>query len=107
MKAIVYTRYGPPDVLQLTEVARPIPKDNEVLIRLYAAAVNPLDRHFMRGEPFLVRLGGLRTPKYRILGADVAGRVEAVGSDVKQFRPGDEVFGCGVGIGGFAEYACA
>jgi NADPH:quinone reductase-like Zn-dependent oxidoreductase len=107
MKAVIYTQYGPPDVLRFTEVAKPTPKDDEVLIKLYAAAVNPLDRHFMRGEPFFLRLGGLRTPKFKILGVDMAGRVEAVGSDVKQFRPGDDVFGGGVGVGGFAEYACA
>ena len=106
MKAVVYTQYGSPDVLHLTEVAKPVPKPDEVLIKIHGAAVNPLDRHFMRGEPFLLRLGGLRKPKHEILGADVAGQVEAVGSGVKQLKPGDQVFGAGVGIGGFAEYAC-
>jgi NADPH:quinone reductase-like Zn-dependent oxidoreductase len=106
MKAVVYTQYGSPEVLHLVEVAKPVPKSDEVLVEVLGAAVNPLDRHFMRGEPFLVRLGGLRKPKYKILGADVAGRVEVVGSGVKQLKPGDQVFGGGLGIGGFAEYAC-
>lgn len=107
MKAIVYTQYGPPDMLQLKEIATPSPADNEVLIKLYAASVNPLDCHFMRGKPLFLRLmGGLRTPKHKILGCDIAGRVEAVGRNVKQFQPGDEVFGAGKGLGGFAEYVC-
>jgi NADPH:quinone reductase-like Zn-dependent oxidoreductase len=106
MKAVVYTQYGSPDVLHLTDVAKPVPKPDEVLIKIHGAAVNPLDRHFMRGEPFLVRLGAFRKPKHEILGADVAGQVEAVGSGVRRLKPGDQVFGGGVGIGGFAEYAC-
>jgi NADPH:quinone reductase-like Zn-dependent oxidoreductase len=95
MKAITYTEYGPPDVRQVTEVAIPIPKDDEVLIRIRAASVNPLDWHFMRGEPFFVRLmaGGLLKPKVTRLGVDVAGRVEAVGRNVTQFTPDDDVFG--------------
>jgi len=106
MKAIVYTNYGSPDVLQLKEVAKPTPTDNQVLIKIQAAATNPLDWHSMRGEPFLVRLGGgLRKPKETRLGADIAGRVEAVGKAVTHFQPGDAVFG--VCAGGFAEYACA
>jgi len=107
MKAIVYTKYGPPEVLQLKEVEKPTPKDNEVLVKVHAASVNPLDWHLMRGEPFLVRLmvGGLLKPKKKILGADIAGRVEAVGRNVKEFQSGDEVFG-GNGVGGFAEYVC-
>ena len=107
MKAIVCTKYGPPEVLQLQEVEKPVPKDNEVSVKVHAASVNPLDWHFMRGEPFLVRLmvGGLLKPKKKMLGADIAGRVEAVGRNVKQFQPGDEVFG-GNGVGGFAEYVC-
>jgi NADPH:quinone reductase-like Zn-dependent oxidoreductase len=107
MKAIVYEQYGPPNVLQFVEVAKPIPRNDQVLIKLHAASVNPLDCHFMRGEPFILRLGGLRTPKHKILGVDLAGRIEAVGSNVKQFRAGDEVFGAGVGLGAFADYACA
>jgi NADPH:quinone reductase-like Zn-dependent oxidoreductase len=106
VKAIIYTQYGPPDVLQFTEVAKPIPKDDEVLIKVHAASANPLDWHFLRGEPFFVRFGGLLKPKHKILGADIAGRVEAVGSKVKQFQPGAEVFGGAKGLGGFAEYVC-
>ena len=107
MKAITYTEYGPPDVLQFTEVAKPTPKDDEVLIRIRAASVNPLDWHFMRGEPFFVRLmiGGLLKPKVTRLGIDVAGQVEAIGRNVTQFKPGDEVFGACRGA--FAEYVCA
>ena len=107
MKAIVYTKYGPPDVLQLKEVAKPTPKDNEILIKVFAASVNPLDWHLLRATPFLVRLTeGLLKPKKEILGADVAGRVEAVGRNVKQFQSGDEVFGniFAYGLGAFAEY---
>src|SRR5712664_2708397 len=108
MKAIVHTQYGPPDVLQFTEVAKPTPKDDEVLIKLYAAAVNPLDLFHMRGVPIIRLLPGLRTPKQQVLGCDIAGRVEAVGTQVKQFQPRDEVFGVtGLAGGGFAEYACA
>ena len=107
MKAIVYTRYGPPDVLQCKEVATPTPADDQVLIKVCAASVNPLDWHFMRGEPLFIRLmTGLRTPKHTVLGSDIAGRIEAVGANVKLLQPGDEVFG-GLGVGGFAEYACA
>jgi len=106
MKAIVHTRYGPPDVLQFSEVAKPIPVDDEVLIRIYAASVNPLDRYVMRGAPLIRLIPGLRTPKHKVIGADIAGRVEAVGRRVKQFQPGDAVFGA-KGVGGFAEYVCA
>ena len=107
MKAIVIEKYGSPDVLQFKEVERPTPKDNQVLVRVQAASANPLDWHLMRGEPFIARLmgTGLLKPKSSKVGADVAGRVEAVGKDVTQFKPGDEVFGtCN---GSFAEYACA
>jgi NADPH:quinone reductase-like Zn-dependent oxidoreductase len=107
MKAIVNTHYGPPDVLQLTEVAKPTPQDNEVLVKVHAASVNAGDWHLLRGKPFLMRLMGfgLLKPKHTILGSDIAGRVETVGRNVKQFQPGDEVFG---NIrGGFAEYVCA
>jgi NADPH:quinone reductase-like Zn-dependent oxidoreductase len=108
VKAITRTQYGPPDVLQFTEVAKPTPADGEVLIKLCAASVNPLDLFMMRGAPLLRSLPGQRTPKYKILGCDIAGRVEAVGKDVRQFQPGDEVFGVtGFGGGGFAEYVCA
>ncbi len=108
MKAITYTRYGPPDVLQLKEVEKPIPGDNEVLVKVYATAINHSDSTLLRGKPFLGRLwSGLLEPKQKILGADIAGRVEAVGKNVKQFQPGDEVFGdiSECGWGGFAEYA--
>jgi NADPH:quinone reductase-like Zn-dependent oxidoreductase len=108
MKAIVYTKYGPPDVLQLKEVEMPTPREDEVLTKVHAASVNYSDWVFVRGEPFMIRLmgSGLLKPKNTILGADIAGRVEAVGRSVTQFQPGDEVYGdlsvCG--WGGFAEY---
>ena len=106
MNAMVYTHYGPPDVLQFTEVEKPDPKDHEVLIKVQAASVNTADRYLLRG-PLPVRLigGGLRKPKDQRLGTDLAGRVEAVGRNVTQFQPGDEVFGGGDGA--FADYACA
>jgi NADPH:quinone reductase-like Zn-dependent oxidoreductase len=112
LKAIVTTRYGPPlEVLQLREVATPEPAENEVLIRLYASSVNPLDGFTIRGPLFFFpRLGRLLTPKDRIAGADFAGRIESVGRDIKQFQLGDAVFGAsfrGKGLGAFAEYACA
>jgi NADPH:quinone reductase-like Zn-dependent oxidoreductase len=106
MKAIVCTQYGPPDVLQFAEVAKPAPKDNEVLITIYAASVNPMDRFSMRGAPLIRLIPGLRTPRHKVIGCDIAGRVEAVGRRVKQFQAGDEVFG-GIGVGAFAEYVCA
>ncbi len=105
MKAIVRTKYGPSDALQFREVEKPSPKDNEVLIKLHAASVNPLDLFTMRGAPLIRLLPGLRTPKDKRIGVDVAGRVEAVGRNVTQFKPGDEVFG--VCRGAFAKYACA
>jgi NADPH:quinone reductase-like Zn-dependent oxidoreductase len=108
MKAIVYEKYGPPDVLQLKEIEKPIPKDNEVLVKIHAASVNYMDGGFVRGEPFMVRIwSGLLKPKCKRLGADIAGRIEAVGKKVKEFQPGDDVFGdiWGSGQGGFAEYA--
>lgn len=108
MKAAVYTRYGPPDVVQIKDVEKPVPKDNEVLIEVRAASVNAYDWHFLTADIFLIRLmgGGLLKPKITRLGADIAGRVEAVGRNVKQFKPGDEVFGdiAAYGNGGFAEY---
>src|SRR5205807_1839537 len=95
MKAIVYTEYGSPDVLQLKEVEKPTPKDNEVLVKVHAASVNAADWHLMRGTPFLARfVNGLQKPKNTKLGADVAGRIEAVGRNVTQFQGGDDVFGC-------------
>lgn len=108
MKAMVYTHYGPPDVLQLKEVARPAVGDDDVLVKIQATGVNAADWHLLRADPFLVRLMGmgLFKPKNTILGADIAGRVEAVGKNARQFQPGDEVFGdiAGCGFGGFAEY---
>ena len=107
MKAIVYTKYGSPDVLQLKDVEQPSPKDDEVLIKIHAASVNAYDWHFLTADIFLIRLmgGGLLRPKDSRLGADVAGRIETVGRNIEQFQPGDEVFG--MVKGGFAEYACA
>ena len=104
MKAAIYSRYGPADVLQIRDVAKPLPNDNEVLIRVLAASVNPLDWRLMRGRPYFLRIMfGLRKPKIRP-GRDVAGQVEAVGRNVTQFKPGDAVFG--MCKGAFAEYAC-
>lgn len=105
MKAIVYHEYGSPDVLKCEEVAKPVPKDDEVLIKVRAAAINPLDWRLMKGEPALLRLFfGLRKPRSGRPGVDVAGEVEAVGKNVTQFKPGDAVFGaCPAAI---AEYAC-
>ena len=109
MKAIVYTEYGSPDVLELKEVVKPTPKDDEVLVKVYAVSVNAADLHLLRADPFLVRLSsGLLKPKNQILGSDIAGRVEAVGRNIKEFKPGDDVFGdiSAGGWGGFAEYVC-
>lgn len=110
MQAIRFTRYGGPDVLQLSEVDKPAPEAGRVLIKVHAASINSLDWHLLRGSPFLVRVtgNGLRRPKDPRIGADVAGRVEAVGSAVTRFQPGDEVFGFAAGsVGAFAEYVCA
>jgi NADPH:quinone reductase-like Zn-dependent oxidoreductase len=111
MKAVVYTKYGSPDVLSLQELEKPVPKDNHVLVQVHAVSANAADWHLLRGKPFMLRLAGygLLKPKKTILGSDMAGRVEAVGKNVTQFRPGDEVFGdlSGAGLGGYAEYVCA
>jgi len=111
MRAIVQNEYGSTDVLRLEEIDKPVVLDNGVLVRVHAASVNAGDWHLMRGTPFLSRLmfGGLLKPKIKILGFDVAGRVEAVGKNVTQFKPGDEVFGdlSECGFGAFAEYVCA
>ncbi len=107
MKAIVYSKYGPLDNLELKEVEKPVPSDNEVLVKVHAASVNFNSLVFVKGKPFIARLGvGLLKPKFRIPGNDIAGRVEAVGINVKQFQPGDEVFGdtSECGFGAFAEY---
>jgi NADPH:quinone reductase-like Zn-dependent oxidoreductase len=107
MKAIVYTRYGTPDVLELKEIDKPVPTDNEVLIKVYAVSINDWDFGLLHGD-FINRLiNGLLKPKIKILGSDIAGRIEAVGKNVKKFQPGDEVYGDLSGSwGGFAEYVC-
>ena len=107
MKAIVALKYGSPDVLELVDVEKPTPKDYQVLVKVHAASVNAYDWHMLEGKPFLARLmgGGLLKPRNKMPGSDIAGRIEAVGSNVKEFHVGDGVFGfC---VGGFAEYACA
>lgn len=106
MKAVVYCDYGSPDVLRLEEIAKPVPDDDQILVRVRTASANPLDWHFMRGEPYVARLGmGLRKPKDTQLGVDYAGTVESVGKNVTQFKAGDEVFGGKSGA--FAGYVCA
>src|SRR6478672_8844602 len=106
MKAIVYRQYGSADVLTCEEVDTPVPGANEVLLKVRAASVNPFDWHFMRGEPYFLRLmSGLRAPTLTRLGVDVAGQVEAVGAGVTTFKAADEVFGACRGA--LAEYACA
>ena len=107
MKAILQTKYGSPDVLQVADVEKPTPKENQVLVKVHAASINAGDYRIMRADPFFIRLmgGGFLKPKDPRIGSDLAGRVEAVGESVTQFRPGDEVFGCGAGA--FAEYALA
>src|SRR5918994_3067502 len=111
MKAIVQDKYGSPqDVLKLNDIGKPVVKDNEMLVRVHAASVNPADWHLMRGEPYIARLQfGLRRPKDTVPGCDVAGQVEAVGKNVTMFQPGDEVFGSPFahGLRAFAEYVCA
>src|SRR5215207_10196127 len=108
MLAIVCTTYGSPDVLQLKEVAKPTPKDNEVLIRILAAVVGPADCAFRKGQPFIVKLiYGLARPKFAVLGVEFAGEIEAIGKDVKLFKPGDQVFGMSPNsFGAHAEYMC-
>jgi len=106
MKAIVCEEYGSPDVLQLQEIDKPVVNDDGVLVRVRAASANPYDWHFMRGKPYFMRMMiGLLKPKANGLGINLAGQVEAVGKNLKQFHPGDEVFGSGNGA--FAEYVCA
>jgi len=107
VKAIVNARYGSPDVLQLTEVAKPVPADHEILIKVHAVSVNRSDWEGLVGKPLYTRMNGLRKPRRQILGSDVAGRVEAAGRDHTDFKPGDDVFGeMETYSGGFAEYAC-
>jgi NADPH:quinone reductase-like Zn-dependent oxidoreductase len=112
MKAIICSKYGSPNVLQLREVSKPVPQEDEVLIQIHAASLNSRDLRMLRANPFFMRLmpGGLFRPKNEILGADLAGRVKAIGRLIRQFQPGDEVFGylpSATGRGTFAEYVCA
>src|SRR5215471_17641235 len=120
MKAIVYHKYGSPDVLRYEDIEKPTAGENEVLIKVRAASLNPLDGGIMKGRPYITRiLNGLRKPKVTRVGVDVAGQVEAVGRNVARFKPGDEVFGACISDpqassvavwvcqGAFAEYTCA
>ena len=108
MRAVVYDRYGQPDVLRVQSVPVPTPGANQVLVKVVATSVNLSDWECLRGTPLYARIGGLHTPARRVLGSDIAGRVEAVGSGVTRFRPGDEVYGDNLDLmGGFAEYAVA
>jgi NADPH:quinone reductase-like Zn-dependent oxidoreductase len=108
MKAIVYTKYGPPDVLQLQEVEKPIPKDNEVLVKVCATTVTPMDRHLRQpGMNIIARMiAGLIKPKNPVLGTEFAGEIESVGKDVKRFKEGDQVYGGAPPFGAHAEYVC-
>jgi len=107
MKAVVYTRYGPPDVLRVTNVAAPVPKDNEVLVRVAAVSLNRSDWETLRGKPLYARIGGPFRPRHHVLGSDIAGRVQAAGPRVTLFRPGQDVFGDILRhMGGFAQYVC-
>jgi len=107
MIAVVYTRYGPPDVLRVTNVAAPVPKDNEVLVRVAAVSLNRSDWETLRGKPLYARIGGPFRPRHHVLGSDIAGRVQAAGPRVTLFRPGQDVFGDILRhMGGFAQYVC-
>jgi NADPH:quinone reductase-like Zn-dependent oxidoreductase len=107
MKAVVYTRYGPPDVLRLTDVEMPAPKDNEVLVKVHAVSLNASDWEMLQGKPLYSRTAGPFRPRHHILGSDIAGQVEAAGRNTTLFQPGDEVFADILSrMGGFAEYVC-
>jgi len=107
MKAMIWTKYGSPDVLHLKEVEKPVPKEGEALVKIHAASVNAADFELLRGA-WSARFGGLLKPRHKTLGSDIAGRIEAVGRNVKQFQPGDEIWGdlSLLGYGAFAEYVC-
>ena len=112
MKAVICPRYGSPDVLQLREIEKPVPQEDEVLIQIHAASLNSRDLRMLRAKPLFMRLmpGGFFRPKNKVLGADLAGRIEAIGGNVNQFKPGDEVYGYlpgSTGRGTFAEFVCA
>src|SRR3954470_21238128 len=108
MRAVVYDRYGPPDVLRIEDLAIPSPAAGQVLVKIAATSVNLSDWETLRGSPLYSRIGGLRTPARRTLGSDIAGWVEAVGPALTRFRPGDEVYGDNLALkGDFAEYAVA
>ena len=107
MKAVVYKKYGSPEVLQIKDIEKPIPKSNEVLIKVYASTVTATDCTFRKGKPFFARLfTGLTKPKQQILGSEFAGEIEDIGSDVKSFKIGDRVIGTTPGYGSYAEYLC-
>ena len=109
MKAVVYHKYGPPDVLNLEEIEKPIPGDDEILVKIHASSVNYGNLALVKGKPLLARLwSGFLKPKFKIPGGDIAGRIETIGKNIKQFKPGDEVFGdlSDIGFGAFAEYVC-
>ncbi|HKR67698.1 MAG TPA: NAD(P)-dependent alcohol dehydrogenase [Streptosporangiaceae bacterium] len=107
MKAVVYTRYGPPDVLRLADVAKPVPAGNQVLVKIRSVSLNASDWETLRGKPLYSRIGGPFRPRHSVLGSDIAGQVEAAGSKATRFRQGDDVFADILShMGGFAEYAC-
>lgn len=108
MKALIYTKYGGPEVLQVKEIVKPVPKDDEILVKVYAVSINDWDWGLLRGDFINRLLNGFQKPKRQILGSDIAGRIEAVGKNVTRFKIGDEVYGDLSGQwGGFAEYVCA
>jgi NADPH:quinone reductase-like Zn-dependent oxidoreductase len=107
MKAVVYRRYGPPDVLRLTDVERPVPRNDEVLVKVQAVSLNASDWETLVGKPLYSRMGGPFRPRHHVLGSDIAGRVEAAGRQVTLFKPGEDVFAdILIRMGGFAEYVC-
>ncbi len=108
MKAVVYDRYGPPELLRIEDVPVPSPVASQVRVKVVATSVNLSDWECLHGSPAYARIGGLRSPKRRTLGSDIAGVVDEIGEGVTRFRPGDEVYGDNLALmGGFAEYAVA